>query len=205
MSTLTHTARELIHGGIHPSTRKVYDSAQRQYIQFCNQYGLQILPASENTILLYIAHMYLKSLKASTMKVYLASIRMLHIESNHCHSFESNSRVQLAVRAVQMGQAPPKRKLPITLSILSRIYDIIQNKLSDYNVLLIWAAMSVGHFGCMRSGEFTVNTTFNSKIHLSRSDVMFFHSPPHNKYVKIHIKTSKTDVANHGVDIIIGN
>jgi hypothetical protein len=80
---LSDTAKELIHGGIRPNTRQVYDSAQRQYIHFCNKYGLQRVPASENTILLYIAHIYIKTLKASAMKVYLASIRMMHIGSTY--------------------------------------------------------------------------------------------------------------------------
>ena len=201
---LSDTAKELVRCGIRPNTRKVYDSAQQQYIHFCDKYGLQTVPASENTILLYIAHMYIKTLKASTMKVYLASIRMMHIESSYCYDFDSSSRIQLALCAVQMDQAPPKRKLPITLAILCQIYYTVESRLSDYNVLLIWSAMCMAHFGCMRSGEFTISESFNPKTHLTRSDLIFVSSSLQNMYVKVHLKSSKTDIYNDGVDIIIG-
>ena len=196
----------LIHGGIRPSTRRVYSSSQRQYLKFCDHYGLCSLPVSENSVLLYIAHLYLKGLKSATMKVYLASVRMFHIESGYDYPLEHNVRIKLALRAVEIGQPPPKQKLPITLTIMYKMYYLLQTQLSRYNVRLIWTAMCLAHFGCLRAGEFTVNQKFNSEIHLSRYDIMFVNKPSsgQQKHIVLHLKRSKTDIQNTGVDIIIG-
>ena len=73
----------------------------------------------------------------------------------------------------------------------------------DYDVLLIWTAMTMAHFGCFRSGEFTINGPFDSNIHLCRNDVTF-QNVLSNYYMIVHLKVSKTDRNNKGVDVTIG-
>ena len=197
------TAQQLVHGGVRRSTRGVYDSAQRQYEQFCSQYGLQALPASEHTVLLFVAWLHTKGQKSSTTRVYLAAVRMFHITSGQTYLLENNPRIQLAIRAIEIGQLPLKQKLPITLSILSELYIVVYDKLYDYNVLLIWTAMTLGHFGCLRSGEFTIANVFDSDRHLCRNDVNFYYELP-NPYMVVRLKVSKADLKNQGVFITIG-
>ena len=63
--------------------------------------------------------------------------------------------------------------------------------------------MTMAHFGCFRSGEFTINGPFDSNIHLCRNDVTF-HNVLSNYYMIVHLKVSKTDRNNKGVDVAIG-
>jgi hypothetical protein len=127
---------------------------------------------------------------------------MLHITKGYGYHLTNNDRIQLAVRAIEIGQAPPKQKLPITLPILERLYNCVYPDLLSYNVLLTWTAMTLGHFGCLRSGEFTVSGIFNSNIHICRNNITF-HDSLSNPYMNVHLKMSKTDYKNEGVNITI--
>ena len=70
--------------GLAPSTRRVYRSAQRQFIDFCTLDGHvssngSLLPTSEQTLLRFCSHLA-DRLHHSSIKVYLSAIRSLHID-----------------------------------------------------------------------------------------------------------------------------
>ena len=73
-------AKQLVKAGVRPSTARTYSSAQKRYVDFCAQYGLLVMPAEEDTLLLYVAYMHCCKLSVGTVKVYLSAIRSLHIE-----------------------------------------------------------------------------------------------------------------------------
>ena len=43
--------------GLAESTHRTYNSAQRQYIEFCDNHQLQAVPGSENTLALFISYL----------------------------------------------------------------------------------------------------------------------------------------------------
>ena len=205
VDTLSQTAEHLVRSGVRPSTRRLYDSAQKQYLQFCDNYGLLSLPASEQTLLMYIAHLYIRNLKSSTIKVYMSSVRSLHIEAGFDNPLENSHRIRLAIRAIEINQPPPCQKLPITLAILQQVHLSIQDSLSEYNTLMIWTAMCLGHFGCLRSGEFTAKSSYyDTDVHLARTGLVFGINANNVNFIQIHLTKSKTDTNNVGVDITIG-
>lgn len=63
--------------------------------------------------------------------------------------------------------------------------------------IVMWAAMTTGHFLLLRSGEFVLHklSDFNSNTHLTCNDVRFLYTPDGNEYMTFHIKKSKTDQA----------
>ena len=70
--------------GLAPSTRKVYASAQRRFLDFCAQDNSlspsgSALPASEDMLIRFCCHLA-DTLHHSSIKVYLSAIRSLHIE-----------------------------------------------------------------------------------------------------------------------------
>ena len=69
--------------------------------------------------------------------------------------------------------------------------------------LMLWAACCLGFFGFLRAVEFTVNSPFNSDIHLAVSDVQA-DSLVNPGSFRIHIKCSKTDPFRQGCYIYIG-
>jgi len=194
---LSQIAEQLVRSGVRPSTRRVYDSVQNQYVSFCQSHGLVAVPASEHTILLFVAQLFVKGLKASSVRVYMSSIRSLHVQNGFVEGVTNTDRVKLAIRAIEINQAPPVQKLPITLTILQKVHVIIDH--SNYSSILIWCAMCVAHFACLRTGEFVAKSQTDISSCLFRHNVNIT-----NNSVQLHLRNSKTDTSNRGTDIVIG-
>ena len=200
---LDQTAKTLVHSSIRPSTRKVYDSAQNSYLSFCTQYGFLPFPPEERILLLYVAFLFRKNNRAATIKVYMSAVRFMAIENHFNYQVFDSPRIKMAIRSVEIGQLPPKQKLPITLNILQRFYEVMSVKFSDYTCLLMWTSMCVAHFACLRSGEFTVknSTMFDKNCNLTVDDVRKL--DPTKKCYVLNLKHSKTDKSNRGVQIVL--
>jgi hypothetical protein len=199
---LTKAAEKLVLSGIRPSTRLVYDSVQKQYISFCSSHGLESIPATENTLLLYIAYLHIRRLKASSIRMYMSAIRSLHVEHGYGNPTEQALRVKLAIRAIEIDQPRPIQKLTITLLILQRIYPVIS--LDSYDEFMIWSAMCLDHFACLLTGEFTLKSFNDKQSPLLRTHVTFHHSQGDKLYMNVHLERSKTDYKNTGIDIVVG-
>ena len=193
--------------GIASSTRRTYDSAQRKFLEFCrwsqrvNANGSP-LPASEWTLMLFATHLS-RTIKASSIKVYFAGIRSLHIENGFPNPLSNCLRLERVLRGIKRSQGDSKRqRLPVTLTVLSRIRAVLN--FECYDDVLFWAACCTGFFGFLRSGEFTTpNSKFESRIHLAVDDLRI------DKYVNpkvifLHIKCSKTDPFRQGHTIRLG-
>ena len=66
--------------GLAPSTRRVYSSAQRRFLDFCIQDNRvrpngSILPASQETLMRFCSHLA-DSIHHTSIKVYLSGIRL---------------------------------------------------------------------------------------------------------------------------------
>ena len=73
--------------GLAWTTNRTYGSGEKRFIQFCLSNRLMsqegdILPASEGT-LIYFASYLARTVKHSTIKLYLAAVRNLHISCGH--------------------------------------------------------------------------------------------------------------------------
>ena len=166
-------------------------------------YKLQSVPCNQETLLLYVAFLNIRKLRLSSIKVYLAAVRSLHITEGHCNPLEGCLRLDLALRAIGITNGPSKQKLPMTQSILQKIRNRLDN---SYNSKLIWAAMTLGHFGLLRASEFSVpdNQPFNVSMHLTMDAVAFERLTDKTGVLRVKIKRSKTDKYNRGIDIYIG-
>ena len=76
-------------------------------------------PASEHLLLMYVAHMKQKGLKHTTMQVYLAATRSLHIQQGYGNPLVNCLRLRRALKAVVNESSPAVQKLPITYDILT--------------------------------------------------------------------------------------
>ena len=193
--------------GIASSTRRTYDSAQRKFLEFCrwsqrvNANGSP-LPASEWTLMLFATHLS-RTIKASSIKVYFAGIRSLHIENGFPNPLSNCLRLERVLRGIKRSQGDSKRqRLPVTLTVLSRIRAVLN--FECYDDVLFWAACCTGFFGFLRSGEFTTpNSKFDSRIHLAVDDLRIDkHVNP--KVIFLHLKCSKTDPFRQGHTIRLG-
>ena len=93
-----------------------------------------------------------------------------------------------------------KQKLPITYDILEKMQPEVL-KLKDGAV--IWSAMTLAFFGCLRASELTNEnqSTFNPEVHICVSDVTVNGDP---EYISVLIKRSKTDRSNQGFRVYLG-
>lgn len=194
---LYQEARVLVHKGLKANTQKTYTAAQRQYMSFCKLYSLSMLPASEDQLLSYVAFLHRRELSASTISVYLAAVRSLHVSEGYQNPLKDTLRLQQALRGIGLEQKAPVQKFPITADVLSQLSNLCTN----YDSLMIWTAMNVGYFGLFRAGEICVTgNKFDPKLNLCLSDVVLVPS----QSLTVFVKRSKTDRHNQGVHVHIG-
>ena len=204
LEDLKGCSQKLVRSGNRVSTQKTYSSTQKQYLEFCDHYTLCPVPATEEVLLLYVSHLFrVKKLRYTSIYVHLASIRSLHIVNGWSSPLENTPRLKLALRSMEISSTPVKQKLPISINMLYQIYSCLDQ---SYNSCLIWSAMTLGHFGLLRSAEFTVpgKEQFNKSKHLLLGDVGFKKLPDGTDYMVVTIKSSKTDRQNRGFSVIIG-
>ena len=113
--------------------------------------------------------------------------------------FKKYSHLQLICKGIKRAQGCSTRvRLPITIQYLNTIPHT-----SNYDSLMIWAAMTLAFFGFMRLGELTRNSKFSLETHLSPSDVRFLPSLSQPDYMSIQVKISKTDPFRIGHTLLI--
>lgn len=188
--------------GIAKSTHKSYNSGQQQYFRFCQQTGLEPLPASEQQLMLFSAFLALKGCKWQTIKCYLSAVRHLHIvQGSPSSALEgARPRLQLLLRGIRRAAAdkPRRPRLPITPAILRKVWQVIRAPPHSHDQVMIWAAMNTCFFGFLRAGEICTPTTssFDPSWHLCLGDVALdSHAAPSKIYVTI--KASTLGKTNH--------
>ena len=147
-----------------------------------------------------------KSVKHSTIKGYLAAVRHLHIRCGYQLNLTKCLRLHLVCRGIKRSQGISIRtRLPITVAHLRFFYSILAIEYtSNYDSLMIWAAMTLAFFGFMRLGELTCNSRFNPDTHLTPLDITFHPSQSNPCHLSVRVKVSKTDPFRVGHTLYIG-
>ena len=159
----------LLFNGLAKSTRRTYSAAQRRFLEFCFwsgqvKSGGSPLPASEWTLILFITELS-RSLKASSIKVFLSGVRSLHVENVFDNPLKNRPRLEQVLRGIKRSQGLERRpRRPITASVLRSLHSLIDHL--NYQDVMFWAACYTGFFGFLRSGEFTKSDKYDAKIHL---------------------------------------
>ena len=189
--------------GVRENTKRTYKSAENDYVRYCQEYKLRMLPASQETLMMYATHLYKRNLNISSIKVYLFAIRHFHIVNNYNNPMLDSPRLQLVLKAIQRKCVKSADKLPITYDLLKRMYHVL-TVTDDHK--LMWAAMTLGFFGLLRAAEFTVpsQSKFNTGIHLTMNDVSLRTADNDTKFMSVNIKMSKMDKTCKGYLVHIG-
>ena len=151
------------------STVKTYKSQTTSYLRYCSHYGLQPLPASQETLCSYLAFLT-RSLSPSSIKGYLNAVRLLHIEAGFANPLSQNWEITMIQRGISrlLGK-PPKQKLPITVAILIDLHSTLVNSPSDH---AFWLACLIAFYGFLRKSTLlppSIDLTAGKFI--ARSDV----------------------------------
>ena len=188
---LSTSLRQFVYLGVAPSTRQTYNSGVNSYLQFCAQFNIQPYPASSLTLQFFCTDLS-QRISYKSIKVYLAGIRLAHLERGHLDPTVDES-LRLVIRAIRRLQGEScHHRLPITINLLRTLKQ--QIRISNYSLVeqrLLWAALTTAFYGFLRVSEFTSSCSDNatlqwSDIHLSSSTLT------------ITLRQSKTDPFRRG-------
>ena len=188
------------------STKRTYSSAQRRFITFCEEHGLlwangSPCPTSELTILRFVGHLS-GTCKASSIKVYLAAIRSLHIFHGFQDPLVGCLRVPLVIRGLRRkSPVQDYQKMPITPSVLCSIKAELD--FGKYDDILLWAVCCTAFFGFFRASEYTTSKESLARgTFLSLQDVSIDrHDNPSCIFLKLRF--SKTDQFGKGCTVVL--
>ena len=102
LDRLLHEYKSL---GVAPSICHTYRAGVRSYQQFCNQFNIQQFPATSLT-LRYFCTSIAQRVSYKTIKVYLAGIRLEHLERG-LHDPTDNKLLQLLCTGIKHSQVCP--------------------------------------------------------------------------------------------------
>ena len=179
-------------------------------MSFCQQFHIPPLPTTEYTLLLFITSLALSNLAHTTIKAYLSAVRSLHIQSGVLHTFSAQltPRVEMVLRGIKKAQCDkrsPRVRLPITIEIMYRLKQLLQENPQDYHYLMMWAACCIAFFGFLRCSEFTTPSQqeYDPQVHLQYEDVAV-DCRNNPRMLMVRIKQSKTDPFRQGVTLWLG-
>lgn len=193
--------------GLASSTKKVYATGCKRYIEFCTFTQLLPFPTSEYNLQLFVGSLHQEGLTHGTIKSYLAAIRFEQIAQNLGNpNIHLMPRLEYVLKGIKRSTGTRTRpRLPITPDILCNIRPIWQNLPSKHNGHMLWAASSLCFFGFLRSGEIVApkQHEFDPEVTLCYSDIQV-DSKIKPTMIRVHIKASKTDPFRQGVSLYLG-
>lgn len=191
---------------IAPSTRRTYSTGQRRYLNFCDLQRWPAFPASDLALSAFAAFLT-RSVRPGTIRVYMSSVRNIHIELGYGDPMETAFLLQRVLKGIDrcIGLEPCRPRLPITIGVLRKIVDALDANrlLAAADRAMLRAAMLMAFFGFLRCSEFTSPPrAFDARLHATRGAITFNSGPPIS--MSLHLKRSKTDPFGRGTDIEIG-
>ena len=172
-----------------------------------NNFKFVVLPPiSEDILIFFIAHCFqLLKLQYSTIKLYLCGIRYKYLQSSFRDPLETENgtplpRLAYILNSVKKQQKPTNNnRLPITFEILEKIILCLrQGVFNPFLDLMLETVCTIGFYGFMRCGEFTVlkAINFDPSVNLCLGDILF-----QKDVAVLKLKQSKTDPFRKGINI----
>jgi hypothetical protein len=167
---LREEARLLKSRAFADSTKASYRTHLLTYLRFCIHYGVEPVPATQNTIICYTAHLA-RSLAPVSVNIYMNIVRILHEEAGLQNPLALNYEFNMVKRGLRRVKGvPPRQKAPITIPILIKLHGDVDFCLNSEKAF--WCAILIGFFGFLRkSSLFPLSVATESGKRLNRGDV----------------------------------
>jgi hypothetical protein len=170
-------------------------------------------PTSTDTLCLWMADS-INKLRYPSIRNYLHGIATTQMELGFPNPLTQSPLVWRMFRAIKriQGQQVVRKRLPITVNILSQINHLFDN--TNPLHLCMRAAMWLGTCGLLRAGEFVTKSTTHSPLKLQH--LSFYDADDHQlnplhlngefpAYMSLRLDQSKTDPFRRGTNVVIGN
>ena len=195
-------ARGLLRDGLAPATRRAYRRSVATFKAFCASHKLRPLPASERTILRFLAPLSIERTSHALATAHLSGLRPWHAAKGYRWPGRTE-RIRLALRAVSKSARPysrPKRQ-PMTVPTLLRLQRRLdRSRLPRQDRLAAWAAVTLGFFGALRGSEYLAPSA--SSLH-SRRSCLQRHVTICPDMLELNIPASKTDQVYQGAVVTL--
>ena len=155
---------------------------------------------------IYFASYLARAVRHSTIKLYLAAVRNLHISCGHGDPLQGRLLLKKVLRGILRFQGQSRiLRQPVTPRVPLSIRPFLQGWLGVKDFLMVWAAFTLAFFGFLRCSEFTYQgvTNYRSQFDLSTDAVSFYPSLANPQHMSVTLKASKTDFFWQGNAITI--
>lgn len=152
------------------STKASYRTFRKCYLDFCNTMNYEPLPASNELLCRYIAHLA-ERLQFNSIPKYMSVVRLLHLESGFQNPLVDNWLIDSLLKGIKRHLGTKvSQKLPITPSLLWQVHKTIN--LSETEDCIFWAVCLTLFFGLLRkSNVLCTQSSFQQGKHLARDDI----------------------------------
>ena len=194
LSSLGALVQTLFARGITPSTNCTYKSAKRKFLDA----NLPVIPLTQQTACLFIAHLANQGLHPQSISVYLSALRHFQIEQGLVGTPRSEwPQLQYVLRGIKRSSAgtPIRIRLPSTASIMGCLREVCSPQNLRYEHCLLWTALYVWVFKVRRS----LHSSRRAPNYLYVRNV---HSHTSPSAIQLVLHRSKMDPFGHGAAIL---
>ena len=143
------------------------------FIAFCLYFNLTFLPASVNTVCMYIQYLSRSFKSIQSVKNYLNGVRVLHLYAGFEFNMLQLFEVKILLKGLtRLKQHRVKRAAAITPDILLDLFHVMD--LDDPLVYACWVAFLMAFFLMLRKSNLVPTSvrTFDLDKHLSRGNIL---------------------------------
>ena len=187
MIPLDHQCVKTMTYGYRPGTQCNYKSCANGYHRFCYFYELQPFPATEWNLVRYVRYLANGVTSYGTVTGYLSTIKRLHEIGGYPFPQELH-QLKLELMTIKFELAGPMKQVtPVTLSLLVRIFEVVNQ--ADNKQMVGYAALVIGFCLFLRKSNLVPESLsqFKAGEQLVKGDVWNYLG-----YMMVDIRWSKT-------------
>ena len=202
---LLMSAAIYMRAGLASSTLKQYDHAWLHYTSFCSTFRVCPMPVNISVLSAFLVHCVEgRNLRAASVTGLLAGIQFhARCMDPSTASLVGNPSIRLLLNGFRkLRPQGNDKRLPFTPSLLHGLINRLrQGCFGDYVDSMLEVALLTAFYGFLRVGEYTTRTqAFDPSRDLTVADITL-----HEQHFTLHLKHSKSDRNNIGVDIVISS
>ena len=205
--TLTWLTQWLLSNSISKQTKYKYNTVIGLYKRFCDKHGFNFTIPSFQLLMVFLVYRALvDKVSYSTLKANLSAMKAWASNCGHILVNDPTEKVILHKLFLsigkQVGVKLQDKRLPMTFDIMSAIAGI--TNFGIYNNVVLYTIMVVAFLGLHRLGELCpTKRTGNDPRFVVNTEDWLPQVIGDYKFGLIHLKVSKTDTYNSGVNVII--